>query len=165
MSNCIAKTCGTKLLGTPLLKTHRRVSAKCVTYSGTAWKFQQAQRNALLRWNVVCRYSSMKTHFQLTSSRTNFNTLHRKTSLWHEDSWFNCLRQHRCVRGQRVMLSHSMEISASLTKSFADLGSLCNHCHQDTQKDLAMLFQKTQGKEGKPRKATFVTQRFLGHNC
>ena len=87
MSNCIAKTCRTKLLGTPLLKTHRRVSAKCVTYSGTAWKFQQAQGNALLRWNVVCRYSSLKTHFQLTSSRTNFNTLHRKTSLWHEDSW------------------------------------------------------------------------------
>ena len=35
MWNCIAKTCRTKLLGTPLLKTHRRVSAKCVTYSGT----------------------------------------------------------------------------------------------------------------------------------
>ena len=34
-----------------------------------------------------------------------------------------------------------------------------------SKKDFAMLFQKTQGKEGKPRKATFVTQRFLGHNC
>ena len=87
MSNCVAKTCRTKLLGTPLLKTHRRASAKCVTYSGTAWKFQQAQGKALLHWDVVCRYSSLKTHFQLTSSRTNFNTLHRKTSLWHEDSW------------------------------------------------------------------------------
>ena len=46
ISNCITKTCSTKLLGTPLLKTHRRVSAKCVTYSGTAWKFQQAQRSS-----------------------------------------------------------------------------------------------------------------------
>ena len=34
-----------------------------------------------------------------------------------------------------------------------------------SKKDFATLFQKTQGKEGKPRKATFVTQRFLGHNC
>ena len=102
MWNCIAKTCRTKLLGTPLLKTHRRVSAKCVTYSGTAWKFQQAQGNALLRWNVVCRYSSLKTHFQLTSSRTNFNTLHRKTSLWHEDSWDTTVWDNTDVSGVNV---------------------------------------------------------------
>ena len=102
MSNCIAKTCRTKLLGTPLLKTHRRVSAKCVTYSGTAWKFQQAQGKALLHWDVVCRYSSLKTHFQLTSSRTNFNTLHRKTSLWHEDSWDTTVWDNTDVSGVNV---------------------------------------------------------------
>ena len=102
MSNCIAKTCRTKLLGTPLLKTHRRASAKCVTYSGTAWKFQQAQGKALLHWDVVCRYSSLKTHFQLTSSRTNFNTLHRKTSLWHEDSWDTTVWDNTDVSGVNV---------------------------------------------------------------
>ena len=63
------------------------------------------------------------------------------------------------------MLSHSMEISASLTKLFCWLGKSVQPLPSRHPKDFAMLFQKTQGKEGKPKKATFVTQRFLGHNC
>ena len=86
MSNCITKSCSTKLLGTPLLKTHRRVSAKCVTYSGTAWKFQQAQRSSAALGRRV-QVVPHEKHFRPTSFQTNFNTLQGKTCLWHKDSW------------------------------------------------------------------------------
>ena len=115
MSNCIAKTCRTKLLGTPLLKTHRRVSAKCVTYSGTAWKFQQAQRSS--------------------------------AALGHRVHY---IEKHLC--GTKIL-------GTQLGKSVQPLPS------RPPKRFHNAMLQKTQGKEGKPRKATFVTQRFLGHNC
>ena len=165
MWNCIAKTCRTKLLGTPLLKTHRRVSAKCVTYSGTAWKFQQAQGNALLHWDVVCRYSSMKTHFQLTSSRTNFNTLHEKHLCGTKILGTQLFRTTQMCQGStcHVVAQHG-DIS-KLNKALLLTCEVCATIAIKTSKKISMLFQKTQGKEGKPRKATFVAQRFLGHNC
>ena len=64
---------------------------------------KMAQRgNFSMHWDVVCRYSSMKTHFQLTSSRTNFNTLQRKTCLWHKDSWDTTVEDYTDVSGVNV---------------------------------------------------------------
>ena len=64
----------------------KRFSAKCVTYSGTAWKFQQAQRSSAALGRRV-QVVPHEKHFRLTSFQTNFNTLQSKTSLWHKDSW------------------------------------------------------------------------------
>ena len=73
----------------------------------------------------------------------------------------NCLRQHRCVRGQRVRLSHSMEISASLTKLFFWNGKSVQPLPSRHPK----RFRNAVPKSTRPTKATFVTHRFLGHNC
>ena len=79
----------------------------------------------------------------------------------------NCLGLHRCVRGQRVMLSHSMEISASLTKLFCWLGKSVQPLLSDaiTTSMFGFLNAKFQKTKDKLPKATFVAQRFLGHNC
>ena len=82
----------------------------------------------------------------------------------------NCLGLRRCVRGQRVMFLHSMEISASLRKLFCWLGKSVQPLPADTMKTsmfgfLNAKFEKHKANKGKPTKTTIVTQRFLGHNC
>ena len=54
---------------------------------------------------------------------------------------------------------------SKLNKALLLTWEVCATIAIKTSKKISMLFQKTQGKEGKPRKATFVAQRFLGHNC
>ena len=55
----------------------------------------------------------LNAKFQKTKNKPTEATFVAQKFLGH-----NCLGLHRCVRGQRVMLSHSMEISASLRKLF-----------------------------------------------
>ena len=58
-------------------------------------------------------FGCLNAKFHKTKNKPTETTFVAQRFLGH-----NCLGLHRCVRGQRVMLPHSMEISESLTKLF-----------------------------------------------
>ena len=111
---------------------------------------------ALLHWDVVCRYSPRKTYPADKFSNkfghlTQQNLFVAQRFLGHD-----CLGLHRCVRGQRVMLLHSMEMLFLLT------WEVCATIAIKTSKEISQCYVP---KKTRPTKATFVAQRFLGHNC
>ena len=97
---------------------------------------------ALLHWDVVCRYSPRKTYPADKFSNkfghlTKQNLFVAQRFLGHD-----CLGLHRCVRGQRVMLLHSMEmLFCWLGKSVQPLQSRHPKRFQNA------MFQKRQGKQ------------------
>ena len=119
----------------------------------------------LLTWEV-CATIAIKTSKEISQCcskkhKANKGKPTKATSVTQRFLGHNCLRQRRCVRGHRVRLSHSMEISASLTKLFCWLGKSVQPLPSRHPK----RFRNAVPKSTRQTKATFVTQRFLGHNC
>ena len=58
------------------------------------------------------------------------------------------------------------KLNKALLLTWEVCATIAIRCHQDIQRDFAMpCSKKHKANKGIPTKATFVTQRFLGHNC
>ena len=118
--------CGAKILGTQLFETTQMCQGSTCHVVAQHGDISKLNKALLLTWEV-CATIAIRCHqeirrdFAMLCSKKHKANKGKPTKATFVTQRFlghNCLRQRRCVRGQRVMLSHSMEISASLTKLF-----------------------------------------------
>ena len=133
--------CGTKILGTRLFRTTQ------MCQGSTCHVVAQHGDALLLTWEV-CATIAIKTSKEISQCHVPKKTRQTKaTFVAQRFLGHNCWGLHRCVRGQRVMLLHSMEISASLTKLLCWLGKSAQPLPSRLPKILRnAMFQKKQGK-------------------
>ena len=127
----------------------------------------------LLTWEVCATiaircHQHIKSNFSLLSfkkkqtDRNNIcgtkilGTQLLSTTQMCQGSTCHVVAQHGDISKLKKALLLTWEVCATIAIRY----------HQDIQRDFSMLSSKKhKANKGKPTKATFVTQRFLGHNC
>ena len=159
--------CGTKILGTQLLRTTQMCQGSTCHVVAQHGDISKLNTALLLTWEV-CATIAIKTSKEISQCcskkhKANKGKPTKATSVTQRFLGRNCWGLHRCVRGQRVMLSHSMEISASLTKLFCWLGKSVQPLPSRHPKRFRnAMFQKTQGKQRQTNKGNICGTKILG---
>ena len=149
--------CGTKILGTRLFRTTQ------MCQGSTCHVVAQHGDALLLTWEV-CATIAIKTSKEISQCHVPKKTRQTKaTFVAQRFLGHNCWGLHRCVRGQRVMLLHRMEIPASLTKLFCWLGKSVQPLQWRHPKRFHnAMFQKRQGKQRQTDQGNICDTKILG---
>ena len=108
---------------------------------------------ALLHWDVVCRYSPWKT-YPADKFSNKFGHLTKQNLFVAQRLGHDCLGLHRCVRGQRV---HGC--CTAWRCSFAGLGKSVQPIAIKTSKEISECYVP---KKTRQTKATFCGTKILG---
>ena len=150
--------CGTKILGTQLFSTTQMRQGSTCHVVAQHGDISKLKKTFVRTWEV-CATIAIRCHQDIHVWISQCYKPTETTFVAQRFLGHNCLGLRRCVRGQRVMLLHSMEISASFRKLVCWLGKSVQPLPSDAIKTsmFGFLNAKFQTTKNKP------TERTLWH--
>ena len=169
--------CSTKILGTQLFRTTQMCQGSTCHVVAQHGDISKLKKALLLTWEVCANHCHQMPSkhpcldFSMLSSKKQKKQTDRSNICGTKILGTQLFRNTQMCQGStcHVVAQHGdiSKLKKALLLTWEVCATICNHCHQMPSRhpclDFSMLsFNKPNNK---PTEATFVAQRFLGHNC